>query len=96
LNTRTAGAAIEEIIREADDKVILISPYLKLSKDFKELLTYRNNKNEAPTVRFAHSAASCRVSSFIKFQLCCIFSKHLNYKDLFAASWEGIYPQKGI
>ena len=52
LNTRKAVAAIEELIREADVKLILISPYLKLSKDFKELLTYRNNKDKITTVIF--------------------------------------------
>lgn len=52
LNTRKAVAAIEELIREADVKLILISPYLKLSKDFKELLTYRNSKDKITTVIF--------------------------------------------
>lgn len=52
LNTRKAVAAIEELIKEADIKLILISPYLKLSKDFKELLTYRNNQDKITTVIF--------------------------------------------
>ena len=52
LNTRKAVAAIEDLIKEADVKLILISPYLKLSKDFKELLTYRNNKDKITTVIF--------------------------------------------
>jgi phosphatidylserine/phosphatidylglycerophosphate/cardiolipin synthase-like enzyme len=52
LNTRKAVAAIEELIKEADTKLILISPYLKLSKDFKELLTYRNNQDKITTIIF--------------------------------------------
>lgn len=52
LNTRKAVAAIEELIREANEKLILISPYLKLSKDFKQLLTYRNKKDKITTVIF--------------------------------------------
>lgn len=32
--------------------MILVSPYLKLSKDFKELLTYRNSKDKITTVIF--------------------------------------------
>jgi len=32
--------------------LILISPYLKLSKDFRELLTYRNSKDKVTTVIF--------------------------------------------
>lgn len=43
---------IEDLIKNAGEKLILISPYLKLSKDFKELLTYRNNKDKITTVIF--------------------------------------------
>ena len=52
LNTRKAVAALEDLIRDADQKLILVSPYLKLSKDFKELLTHRNNKDKVTTVIF--------------------------------------------
>lgn len=52
LNTRKAVAAIEDLIKNAETKLILISPYLKLSKDFKELLTYRNNRDKITTVIF--------------------------------------------
>lgn len=52
LNNRKAGSELEDIIRNAGDKLILISPYLKLSKDFKELLTYRNSKDKITTIIF--------------------------------------------
>ncbi len=52
INTRKAVAAIEELIREAQEKLVLISPYLRLSKDFKELLTYRNSKDKITTIIF--------------------------------------------
>ncbi len=52
LNTRKAVAAIEDLIKNAGAKLVLISPYLKLSKDFKELLTYRNSKDKITTVIF--------------------------------------------
>jgi len=52
LNTRKAVAAIEDLIKNAGTKLILISPYLKLSKDFKELLTYRNNNDKITTIIF--------------------------------------------
>ncbi len=52
LNTRKAVAAIEDLIKNAGAKLILISPYLKLSKDFKELLTYRNNNDKITTIIF--------------------------------------------
>jgi phosphatidylserine/phosphatidylglycerophosphate/cardiolipin synthase-like enzyme len=52
INTRKAVSEIEDLIKNAGDKLILISPYLKLSKDFKELLTYRNSKDKITTVIF--------------------------------------------
>lgn len=52
LNTRKAVAEIESLIREAKERLILVSPYLRLSKDFKELLTYRNSQDKITTVVF--------------------------------------------
>jgi phosphatidylserine/phosphatidylglycerophosphate/cardiolipin synthase-like enzyme len=52
LNTRKAVSEIEDLIKNAGEKLILVSPYLKLSKDFKELLTYRNSKDKVTTVIF--------------------------------------------
>ena len=52
LNTRKAIAAIEELIKNAGERLILVSPYLKLSKDFKELLEFRNNNDKITTVIF--------------------------------------------
>jgi len=52
LNTRKAVSEIEDLIKNASERLILVSPYLKLSKDFKELLTYRNSKDKVTTVIF--------------------------------------------
>jgi len=52
LNTRKAVSEIEDLIRGADQRLTLISPYLKISKDFKELLEYRNKKDKVTTVIF--------------------------------------------
>src|SRR5258708_15162957 len=52
LNTRKAGSEIEDLIKNADQRLILISPYLKISKDFRELLDYRNKKDKITTVIF--------------------------------------------
>lgn len=52
INTRKAVSEIEDLIKNAGEKLILVSPYLKLSKDFKELLTYRNSKDKITTVIF--------------------------------------------
>ncbi len=52
INTRKAVSEIEDLIKNAGERLILISPYLKLSKDFKELLTYRNSKDKITMVVF--------------------------------------------
>ncbi len=52
LSTRKAVSEIEELIKTAGEKLILVSPYLKLSKDFKELLNHRNSKDKVTTVIF--------------------------------------------
>jgi hypothetical protein len=52
INTRRTVSEIEDLIRNAGEKLILVSPYLKLSKDFKELLTYRNSKDKITSVVF--------------------------------------------
>jgi phosphatidylserine/phosphatidylglycerophosphate/cardiolipin synthase-like enzyme len=52
LNTKKAVSEIEDLIKTAGEKLILVSPYLKLSRDFKELLTYRNSKDKITTVIF--------------------------------------------
>ncbi len=52
INTRKAVSEIEDLIKNATEKLTLISPYLKLSKDFKELLTYRNSKDKITTIIF--------------------------------------------
>jgi phosphatidylserine/phosphatidylglycerophosphate/cardiolipin synthase-like enzyme len=52
LNTRKAVSEIEELIKNADQTLILISPYLKLSKDFKDLLSYRNSKDKITKIIF--------------------------------------------
>lgn len=43
---------MEDLIKNAGERLILVSPYMKLSKDFRELLTYRNSKDKITTVIF--------------------------------------------
>lgn len=52
LNTRKAVSEIEDLIKNADQKLTLVSPYLKISKDFRELLNYRNKKDKITTIIF--------------------------------------------
>lgn len=66
LNTTKAVSEIEDLIRNAEHKLILISPYLKLSKDFKELLTYRNSKNKVTTVIFGKQELNPNEMKFLQ------------------------------
>jgi phosphatidylserine/phosphatidylglycerophosphate/cardiolipin synthase-like enzyme len=52
LNKEKAVSELKDLIRNADQTLILISPYLKLSYDFKELLTFRNSKERITSVIF--------------------------------------------
>ncbi len=52
LNTKKSVSEIEDLIKDAGQTLILISPYLKLSRDLKELLSYRNSKDKITTVIF--------------------------------------------
>lgn len=49
ITTRQISSDLEVLIREADKTLYLVSPYLKLSKDFQELINSRN-KNEKKTI----------------------------------------------
>ena len=49
ITTKQISSELEELIREADKTLYLVSPYLKLSKDFQELVNSRN-KNEKKTI----------------------------------------------
>lgn len=66
INTRKAVSEIEDLIKNAGEKLILISPYLKLSKDFKELLTYRNSKEKISNVVFGKQALNPDEMKFLQ------------------------------
>ncbi len=52
LDKDKAVAEIKDLVKNADQILVLISPYLKLSKDFKELLQFRNSKDKVTTIIF--------------------------------------------
>ena len=66
INTRKAVSEIEDLIKNAGENLYLVSPYLKLSKDFKELLSYRNNKNKVTTVVFGKQELKPDELNFLK------------------------------
>lgn len=52
LDTRKCASELSDLIRDSDTDLILISPYLQLSKDFRQLLAYRNDKGKNTTLIF--------------------------------------------
>ena len=52
INTKNAVSEIEDLIKNAGATLYLVSPYLKLSRDFKELLTYRNSQGKITIIIF--------------------------------------------
>lgn len=66
LNKDTAVAELKSLIRNGEHTVILISPYLKLSNDFQELLEYRNNKSRITTIIFRESQLKSNEENFFK------------------------------
>lgn len=66
LNKDTAVAELKSLIRNGEHTVILISPYLKLSNDFQELLEYRNNKSKITTIIFRESQLKTNEETFLK------------------------------
>lgn len=46
LATKQISSYLEEMIQEADKVLYIVSPYLKLSKDFQELVNSRNKKEK--------------------------------------------------
>ena len=81
LNTRKAVSEIDDLIRNAGEKLSLISPYLKLSKDFKELLSYRNSKDKVTTVVFGKQELNPDEMKFLQ-SLRFVILKY--YEDLHA------------
>jgi len=66
LNTRKAVSEIDDLIRTAGQTLILISPYLKLAKDFRDLLTYRNSKDKVTTIIFREQALKIDELTFLE------------------------------
>lgn len=66
LNTRKAVSEIDDLIRNAEQTLILISPYLKLAKDFRDLLTYRNSKDKVTIIIFREQALKIDELKFLE------------------------------
>jgi len=52
ITTKQITSELEDLIKKADERLYIISPYLKLSKDFRDLLTYRNTNRKDTKIIF--------------------------------------------
>lgn len=62
LNTSATNYFLEEMIKEAHDRLILISPFLKLNDRMKELLADKNRLLIRPDLSVIHAAYFTRAS----------------------------------
>jgi phosphatidylserine/phosphatidylglycerophosphate/cardiolipin synthase-like enzyme len=64
INTRQGVAEMDNLLRSAGENLLLVSPYLKLPKDFRELLTLRDNSGKKTTIVFReHELAPGEIST---------------------------------
>lgn len=52
ITARKTASELEDLIKSAGEKLILISPYLKLSRDIRELLDFRTKNGKTTTIIF--------------------------------------------
>jgi phosphatidylserine/phosphatidylglycerophosphate/cardiolipin synthase-like enzyme len=52
ITTKQITSELEDLIKKADERLYIVSPYLKLSKDFRDLLTYRNTNRKDTKIIF--------------------------------------------
>lgn len=52
ITTKQITSELEDLIKKADEHLYIVSPYLKLSKDFRDLLTYRNTNRKDTKIIF--------------------------------------------
>ena len=67
LATKKISSEIEDILK-SKQKITLVSPYLKLSKDFRELLKLRNDKEIKTTIIFGKQELNHDELSFLMGQ----------------------------
>jgi len=52
ITTKQITSELEDMIKKADEILYIVSPYLKLSKDFRNHLTYRNSQRKDTKIIF--------------------------------------------
>ena len=52
ITTKQITSELEVLITKAEERLYIISPYLKLSKDFREYLTFSNTNRKDTNIIF--------------------------------------------
>jgi phosphatidylserine/phosphatidylglycerophosphate/cardiolipin synthase-like enzyme len=66
ITTKQITSELEDLIKKADDRLYIVSPYLKLSKDFRELLTYRNSNRKDTKIIFGKQELNPEQMTFLQ------------------------------
>jgi len=66
ITTKQITSELEDLIKKAGDRLYIVSPYLKLSKDFRELLTYRNSNRKDTKIIFGKQELNPEQMTFLQ------------------------------
>jgi phosphatidylserine/phosphatidylglycerophosphate/cardiolipin synthase-like enzyme len=66
ITTKQITSELEELIKKADERLYIVSPYLKLSKDFRDLLTYRNTNRKDTKIIFGKQELNPEQMTFLQ------------------------------
>jgi phosphatidylserine/phosphatidylglycerophosphate/cardiolipin synthase-like enzyme len=66
ITTRQITSELAELIKKADDRLYIVSPYLKLAKDFRELLAYRNSNRKDTKIIFGKQELNPEQMTFLQ------------------------------
>jgi hypothetical protein len=66
ITTKQITSELSELIKKAGDRLYIVSPYLKLSKDFRDLLTYRNSNRKDTKIIFGKQELNPEQMTFLQ------------------------------
>lgn len=66
ITTKSITSELEDLIKKAGERLYIVSPYLKLSKDFRDLLTYRNSNRKDTKIIFGKQELNPEQMNFLQ------------------------------
>jgi phosphatidylserine/phosphatidylglycerophosphate/cardiolipin synthase-like enzyme len=66
ITTKQITSDLADLIKKADERLYIVSPYLKLAKDFRELLTYRNSNRKDTKIIFGKQELNPEQMTFLQ------------------------------